>query len=164
MIGNVKIGKCDYVIMWEETKSTDKERHYNGSYCSGSLAIHYIHKWPRKESRYRITKFAAEILFKVFNYQIDCKELQEDFMILNDWTVKWQMKFKVNICKEMHMEKHILNCTYRMMGPKLANASQERDPEIIVAGAIKTSVKLSTVVRGAKHMIRMVRKWNKNKI
>jgi len=51
------------------------------------------------------------------------------------------MNFKVNICKEMHMEKHILNCTYRMMGPKLAIASQERDLEIIVAGAIKTSVK-----------------------
>lgn len=34
-------------------------------------------------------------------------------MIQNDWAVKWQMKFKVNICKEMHMEKHMLNCTYR---------------------------------------------------
>lgn len=106
-----------------------------------------------------MTKFAAAaILFKVFNSQIDCKELQEDFMMLNDWTVKWQMKFKVNICKKMHMEKHILNCTYRMMGPKLAIASQERNLEIIVAGAIKTSVKCSALVRGTKSMVRMVRK------
>lgn len=165
MVGNAKMGKCDYVITWKETKGTDKERHYNGCCCSERLVIQYIHKWPRKESRYRVTKFAAdEILFKVFNSQIDCKGLQEDFTILNDWTVKWQTKFKVNICKEMHMEKHILNCTYRMMGPKLAIASQERDLAIIIAGAIKTSVKCSTVVRGAKSMIRMVRKWNENKI
>lgn len=96
-----------------------------------------------------MTKFAAdEILFKAFNSQIDCKELQEDFMILNDWTVKQQMKFKVNICKEMHMEKHNLNCTYRMMVSKLAIASQERDIEITVAGAIKISVKFLTVVKG----------------
>lgn len=92
---------------------------------------------------------ADEILLKAFNSQIDCKELEEDFMILNDWTVKQQMKFKVNICKEMHMEKHILNCIYRMMVSKLAVASQERDIEITVAGGIKTSVKFSAVVKGA---------------
>lgn len=45
-----------------------------------------------------------------------------------------------------------------MMGPKLAIVSQERDVEVVVAGAIKTSVKCSTVVRGAKSLIRMVRK------
>lgn len=142
------MGKCGYMITRKETKGTDKERNYNGCSISGSIAIAYIHKWPRKESKYSVTKFAAdEILLKAFNSQIDCKELQEDFMILNDWTVKQQMKFKVNICKEMHMEKHILNCTYRMMVSKLAIASQERDLEITVAGAIKTSVKCSTVVK-----------------
>lgn len=51
-----------------------------------------------------------------------------------------------------------------MMGPKLAIVSQERNVEIVVAGVIKTSVKCSTVGRGAKSMIRLVRKWNENKI
>lgn len=83
---------------------------------------------------------AAEILLKVFNYWIDCKELQEDLVVLNNWTVKWQTKLKVNICKEMHMEKHGFNCIYGMMTPKLVIASQERDLEFIVAGAIKTAV------------------------
>lgn len=50
------------------------------------------------------------------------------------------MKFKVNICKERHMEKHNVNCIYGMMGPKWAIASQERDLEIIIASPIKTSV------------------------
>lgn len=88
-----------------------------------------------------MTKFAApEILFKVFNYQIDCKELQEDLVMLSNWTVKWQTKFKVSICKEMHMEKHDVNCIYGMMAPKLVTASQEGDLEFSVAGAIKTAV------------------------
>lgn len=150
LLENAEMGECGYMITSRETKGTDKKRNYNGCCISGSLAVPYIHKWPRKESKYRMKKFAAdEILLKAFNSQIDCKELEEDFMILNDWTVKQQMKFKVNICKEMHMEKHILNCTYRMMVSKLAVASQERDIEITVAGGIKTSVKFSTVVKRA---------------
>lgn len=60
-----------------------------------------------------MTRSAADkILSKVFNSQIYCKEL------LNGWTVKWQMKFKVNIRKERHMEKHNVNCIHGMMGPK----------------------------------------------
>lgn len=41
-----------------------------------------------------------------------------------------------------------------MMGPKLGIASQERDLDIIVVGAIKTSLKCATVVRRAKKVCR----------
>lgn len=76
--------------------------------------------------------------------------------MLNNWTVKWQTKFKVNICKEMHMEKHDFNCIYGMMASKLAIASQERDLEFIVAGAIKTAVVQQWSEE--KNMIRVVKK------
>lgn len=56
LIENAEMGKCGYMIMSRETKGTDKGRNYNGCCISGSLAVPYIHKWPRKESKYRMKK------------------------------------------------------------------------------------------------------------
>lgn len=80
LIEKAEMGKCGYMITSRETKGTDKQRNYNGCCISGSLAVPYIHKWPRKESKYRVTKFAAdEILLKAVNSQIECKRIMGGF-------------------------------------------------------------------------------------
>lgn len=39
--------------------------------------------------------------------------MQKELKILNDWVIKWQMKFTVNKCSLMHMEENNFNymCT-----------------------------------------------------
>lgn len=40
-------------------------------------------------------------LFRVVKPTIDYKELQEDFIILRDWMIKYQMKFSVDKYKTL---------------------------------------------------------------
>lgn len=66
-----------------------------------------------KEENSELAQPAADTLFTAVKTKTVCEGLQKELKILNDWVIKWQMKFTVNKCSLMHMEENNFNymCT-----------------------------------------------------
>ncbi|CAM5079620.1 unnamed protein product [Natator depressus] len=102
-------------------------------------------------------------LLKIVKSQVDCQELQKDLTKLGDWATKWQMKFNVDKCKVMHIGKRNPNCTYTMMGSKLAVTTQERDLGVIVDSSLKSSTQCAAAVKKVNKMLGIIKKGIDNK-
>lgn len=75
-----------------------------------------------------VAKFTADNkLFKVVKMKADYEELQKDLRKLNEWPIKWQMKFSIDKCQAIHMGMSRPTFTYNIMGPELAIITQEQN-------------------------------------
>uniref|UniRef100_A0A8C4XYG1 Reverse transcriptase domain-containing protein n=1 Tax=Gopherus evgoodei TaxID=1825980 RepID=A0A8C4XYG1_9SAUR len=111
-----------------------------------------------------MAKFADDTkLLKIVKTKADCEELQKDLTKLSDWATKWQMKFKVDKCKVMHIGKNNPNYTYNMMGAHLATTSQEKDLGVIVDSSLKMSTQCAEAVKKANSMLGIIKKGIENK-
>lgn len=75
-----------------------------------------------------VAKFTADNkLFKAVKMKADYEELQKDLRKLNEWPIKWQMKFSIDKCQAMHMGMRRPTFTYNIMDPELAIITQEQN-------------------------------------
>ncbi len=57
----------------------------------------------------------------------DCNKIQEDLNKLNSCSQKWQMSFKVEKCKVMHIGDTNLRFKYHISNQDLSTVKQEKD-------------------------------------
>lgn len=75
-----------------------------------------------------VAKFTADNkLFEVVKMKADYEELQKDLRKLNEWPIKWQMKFRIDKCQAIRMGMSRTTFTYNIMGPELAIITQEQN-------------------------------------
>ncbi|EMP36995.1 hypothetical protein UY3_05796, partial [Chelonia mydas] len=124
-----------------------------------------LNLWTRQKGvNSEVAKFEDDTkLLKIVKSQADCEELQKDLSKLGDWATKWQMKFSIDKCKVIHIGKHNLNCTYKMMGSELAVTIQERDLGVIVESSLKTSTQCAAAVKKANRILGIIKKGIDNK-
>ena len=88
----------------------------------------------------RLSKFAddTKIGRKIESVQ-DMIEFQKDIDRLVAWGDKWQMKFNINKCKQMHIGRHNLEFGYEMDGKWITKTDQEKDLGVVVDNKLKPS-------------------------
>lgn len=75
-----------------------------------------------------VAKFPADNkLFKAVKMKADYEKLHKKLRQLNEWPIKWQMKFTIDKCQAMHMGMSRPTFTYNIMSPELAIITQEQN-------------------------------------
>ncbi|CAM4642329.1 unnamed protein product [Lepidochelys kempii] len=163
------------ILSWTENWLKDKEQRVgiNGKFSEwrrvtsgvpqgsvlGPILFNLFINDLEKGVNSEVAKFADDTkLLKIVKTKADCEELQKDLTKLSDWATKWQMKFHADQCKVMHIGKYNPNYTYKMMGSKLAVATQERDFGVIVDSSLKTSTQCAVAVKKMNRMVGIIKK------
>ena len=59
------------------------------------------------------------------------QRLQNDLNALDDWAIKWRMKFDVDKCKAVHYGRDSSGYKYGLYGQQLEEATSEKDLGIV---------------------------------
>lgn len=103
-------------------------------------------------------------LFTTFKDKTVCEGLKKELEKLNDWVIKWQMKFSVNKFKVMHMEENNLNYTFTVMDSKWAITTQKTDLGIIAHNFSETVTSKLAVIKKTNGVLEIIRKEIDNMI
>ena len=93
-----------------------------------------------------VLKFADDTkIFGTVNSERDREVLQRDLDRLVQWSERWQMKFNVDKCKVMHLERGNAGGVYNMNGGVLGTVSEERDLGVRITNDLKVSAQCAYV-------------------
>ena len=65
--------------------------------------------------------------------------MKEDLRVLCEWSVTWQMEFKTDKCKVMHIGAQNWEEEHFMEGNKLEKVSKEKDFGVMMSSNFKVS-------------------------
>ena len=102
----------------------------------------------------KILKFAddTKIASKVIT-TIDREVLQSDLDRLTSWANKWKMKFNVDKCKVLHIERNNDHVQYSMNGKLRSAVTKEEDLGITISNDLKLSKHCSEIVKTANRLV-----------
>uniref|UniRef100_M3XHM8 Reverse transcriptase domain-containing protein n=1 Tax=Latimeria chalumnae TaxID=7897 RepID=M3XHM8_LATCH len=106
-----------------------------------------------------LVKFADDTeMMKVLDSDSACDELQKDLDTLQNWAVKWQMKFNVGKCKVLHLGVNNPKRLYHLNNQKLESTDNEKDLGIIIDDKLKFSHHSNMAVSKANKMLGIIKR------
>ena len=118
-----------------------------GSILGSLLFIVYIHDLDEKITS-TVLKFADDTNISSNNQQ----ELQRDLDTAVEWAQMWQMQFKSNKCKVMHVGHRNERAIYNMGNHRLEEVEEEEDLGVLIHRALSFSNNCAVAVKKANHM------------
>ena len=111
-----------------------------------------------------LLKFADDTkLVRPVNNCTDGQELQLDLDNVRSWAGRWQMKFNVSKCNDMHCGKGNLGYNYGMDGVPVEEADCEKDLGVTFTTDLKTKAHCKDIYSKANRMFSLLSRTIKYK-
>ena len=133
-----------------------------GSVLGPVLFICYVNDMPETVQS-MIRMFADDTkVFAQCNTEQECKHLQNDLDILQDWAEDWQLRFNATKCKSMHLghsnKKFTYNMRHNQTKVDLEETQCEKDLGVNVDPSLKFSKHCEKAVNKANQLLGLIRR------
>ena len=87
-----------------------------------------------------VLKFADDTkIYHPVNSEMEGHRLQQDMVIVSNWTKKWQMVFSVSKCNIMNYGKRNIGYKYSIIKHAVEEVVSEKDLGVIFSGDLKSA-------------------------